>query len=326
MTFSYPSRPHQLALDAISLVFPAGETTFIVGSSGSGKSTLTNLLFGLYGVTSGSLLVDGLPLTNLDIDWLRKNITIVQQQSDLFNESMVKNVAFGYQGAVLTNTAMMQSLEFALLHNGIRDLPKGINTQVGYGGDTLSGGQKQRLALARARLRDTPVLVLDEATSALDSLTRTKIMKNIRAWRQERTTVVITHDMSQVLADDFVYVLENGMVSEQGFKHMLSLGAEDKCIERPGSVTGFPRISESHDCPMSSFGFSLEGGTSISPDVAFQENPKTPRREGRETTPKTSVETSSEESVLSSGELASPIDPRAPLMKGMPKSPTIKRD
>lgn len=222
VSFFYPSRPDQPALKNASFLFPAGETTFVVGRSGSGKSTLGNLLLRFYDVNSGDVLIDGHHIQSLDIGWLRENVTLVQQQSVLFDETLFKNIALGRQDhSTLRKQEMKDSIDMTLLQYTISGLPKGLDTMVGRDGNALSGGQKQRVALTRARLRNTPILILDEATSALDHISNSIVMKAIRTWRQGKTTIIITHDMSQVQDEDYAYVLEEGAIVQDGFRGSL---------------------------------------------------------------------------------------------------------
>ncbi|GKU13822.1 unnamed protein product [Fusarium langsethiae] len=219
VSFAYPSNPTVKVLKESNFFFPSGEITFIVGRSGSGKSTLGNLIVGFYEPLSGQVHVDSRPLQVLDRQWVRENITLIQQSSVLFNESFFKNVAFGHQypdGA--TRSEVMGACDAALLQTTLAALPEGLDTNVGADGYNLSGGQKQRLALARARLRDPPVLILDEITSGLDQVSRTLIMDAIRAWRRGKTTIIITHDVAQIEDNDFVYVMDNAALVQEGFR------------------------------------------------------------------------------------------------------------
>jgi ATP-binding cassette subfamily B (MDR/TAP) protein 1 len=196
--------------------------TFIVGKSGSGKSTVSNLLLRFYQATSGDITIDGQAIQDLDIKWLRNNITLVQQQSILFNETIFKNIALGRTDHnKVSHSQVKQAISFAALDETIKDMDKGLDTLVGAGGNSLSGGQRQRVALARARLRDAPVLILDEATSALDETSRKRVMKAVRSWRRDKTTIIITHDITQIEPSDFVYVMENGCVVEVGYRSAL---------------------------------------------------------------------------------------------------------
>lgn len=222
LSFAYPARPDQLALDDVTMRIPAGEITYLIGKSGSGKSTLSQLLMRFYKSSPGSILVDGIPLESLDVGWLRSNFTLVEQTSLLFNDTVFRNIAFGRHDLDnVTKADVMEAVEFALLQLMVTDMPDGLETIVGYKGGTMSGGQRQRMALARARLRDTPILMLDESTSALDHISRALMMDAIRHWRRGKTTIIITHDISQILAEDYVFVLEQGKLVQEGFRrHM----------------------------------------------------------------------------------------------------------
>lgn len=185
-----------------------------------------------YPPTSGEILIDGNPIDALNINWVRNNITLVEQRSVLFNDSVLKNIAFGRQDYETVSTEDVQnSIEVAMLQSVLDSLPKGLGTCVGPGGNLLSGGQKQRVAIARARLRDTPILILDEPTSALDPVNRVAVMKAIRKWRSRKTTIIITHDMSQISDQDFVYILENGTIVQSGYR--------DAVEKQPGSEKYF---------------------------------------------------------------------------------------
>jgi len=177
--FAYPSNLQQPVLNNATFFFPAGEITFVVGKSGSGKSTLGNLLMKYYEPLRGDILIDGHSIQTLDADWLRQNVTLVQQQSVLFNETVYQNIAFGKQDHVAMEDVLSAS-ETGDLGQTLIDLPKGLDTLVGSNGKSLSGGQQQRIAIARARLRDAPIVILDEATSALDQTSKHKIMEEIR--------------------------------------------------------------------------------------------------------------------------------------------------
>ncbi|EFR05351.1 multidrug resistance protein 1 [Nannizzia gypsea CBS 118893] len=222
VTFAYPSQPARRVLDNCSFFFPAGDTTFVVGKSGSGKSTIGNLLMRFYAPIFGEIRIDDRLIQTLDISWIRNNITLVQQESILFNETMLKNITFGSRNAEnITPRDIFAATKLAGLQDTILSFPLRLDTVVGSGGRSLSGGQRQRMALARARLRDTPILILDESTSALDHLSRISLMNAIRAWRQGKTTIIITHDLSQIRPQDFVYVIDRGKIAHQGYRHVL---------------------------------------------------------------------------------------------------------
>lgn len=223
VSFAYPSNPNKLVLNRSSFFFPAGEMTFLVGRSGSGKSTLSNLILKFYNPTTGSVLIDGHPAETLSDNWVRSNITLIQQSSILFNDSVFMNVAFGGRDpSRVTRDDVQAACDMAMLQSTIVGLPDGLDTNVGLGGYNLSGGQKQRLALARARLRDPPVLILDEVTSGLDPISRVLILEAIRLWRAGKTTIIITHDVSQIQSNDYVYVMDKSYLVQEGFrKHLI---------------------------------------------------------------------------------------------------------
>ncbi|KAI6358600.1 hypothetical protein MCOR25_007283 [Pyricularia grisea] len=214
VSFAYPSSPAVQVLKQTSMTFKPGKMTFLVGRSGSGKSSITNLLVKFYEPLSGEILLDEHPLQTLDSEWVRKNVTLVQQQSTLFSDTLYANITMNSDN--VSRDKVKAACEMALLQSTIASLPQGLDTLVGPGGQSLSGGQRQRVALARARLRDTPVLILDEVTSGLDPKSKLMIMDAIRYWRSGRTTIVITHDISQVGDDDYVYVMDKAEVREEG--------------------------------------------------------------------------------------------------------------
>ncbi|WVQ78127.1 hypothetical protein IAT38_000208 [Cryptococcus sp. DSM 104549] len=231
ISFAYPSRPDNPVLRDISLFIPPGETTFIVGGSGSGKSTIAQLLLRLYNPTSGEITMDNQSFGFLDAGFTRENIAAVQQGCILFDMSVHDNVAMGLAGAGVdmktgvrrepkdvTRAEVVEACKMAMIHDFVESLPDGYETILGTGGSSLSGGQRQRLAIARARIRNPTVLILDEATSALDATSRVLVFQALKAWRNNRTTIVITHDLSQIVSDDFVYVMQHGVIAEQGFR------------------------------------------------------------------------------------------------------------
>lgn len=194
-----------------------------MGSSGSGKSTISNIILRMYDISSGVILIDGSPLPFLNTKWLRDNITVVEQQSVLFNSSIVDNIKLGRVSSpggeplqAVTPEELQEAIDFALLASVIEESDRGLDTIVGVGGSRLSGGQRQRVALARARIRDTPILILDESVSALDVSARARVMQAVRTWRAGRTTVIITHELSQIRDDDKFYMLSHGKVIKKG--------------------------------------------------------------------------------------------------------------
>lgn len=222
VSFAYPSNPGNTVLNRASFLFQSGGLTFLVGKSGSGKSTIANLLLKFYEPLTGSILIDGQPIETLDDTWIRENVTLIQQSSILFNDTFFMNVAFGSRDpSSVTREEVRAACETVLLQSTVANLPDRLDTIVGIGGHNLSGGQRQRLALARARLRDPPVLILDEVTSGLDPTSRVLILEAIRLWRAGKTTVIITHDVSQILNEDYVYVLDQSYLVQQGLRRDL---------------------------------------------------------------------------------------------------------
>lgn len=208
-------------MTGVNFFFPANETTYVVGRSGSGKSTVSNLLMKYYEINQGEILIDGHSIQTLNLGWLRENITLVQQQSVLFNETILQNIAFGKKPPV-SREEILNATQTADLQQTLDDMPDGLNTVIGSAGKSLSGGQQQRIAIARARIRDSAILILDEATSALDQKSRATVTENIREWRRGKTTIIITHDVSRILDDEYVYVLEHGVIVQEGYRKKLA--------------------------------------------------------------------------------------------------------
>lgn len=219
--FSYPTRPDTKVLKNVSIDFPAGELTFIVGRSGSGKSTLSNLLLNFYSTSSGRVEVDGFSVGSLSERWLTDNITLVEQTCTLFNDTIKNNILMGCISSNIervTEDELQEAVQFSLLDGVVRDLKDGLETMVGTGGTLLSGGQQQRVALARAKVRDTPILILDESVSALDIVMRDLVIEAVKTWRKGKTTIILTHEFNQIGPDDYVYLMEDGRVAEQGLR------------------------------------------------------------------------------------------------------------
>ncbi|KAK7206744.1 P-loop containing nucleoside triphosphate hydrolase protein [Myxozyma melibiosi] len=235
VSFAYPSRPDQLVLRNDSFHTPAGQLTFIVGGSGSGKSTIHALIIGLYQSKVGSISVDGMNIEFLSQTWLRRMITVVQQESVIFRDSIENNIKLGVENpGEIDEETVSQAVRVALLEETIKNMPDGLKTFLDGSGSELSGGQRQRLALARAVVRNTPVLILDEATSALDIVSRSLVMDAIRTLRQGKTTIVITHDITQIQKNDSVIVMMDGQVVQQGTRDVLerdNAGAFAKLIK-----------------------------------------------------------------------------------------------
>ncbi|KZT00697.1 P-loop containing nucleoside triphosphate hydrolase protein [Laetiporus sulphureus 93-53] len=250
ITFAYPSRPSMPALKDVSIFLPSDETSFIVGSSGSGKSTIAQLLLQMYLPQGGSIRLDDQETAYLDEEWMRSHVAAVSQGCILFDMTVHENVAIGlaFPGSSrrpedVSRAEVEAVCRAALMHEFVRDLPNGYDTQLGTGGANLSGGQKQRLAIARALLRNPTVLILDEATSALDATSRILVFEAVKRWRQNMTTIVITHDLSQIASDDFVYMLKDGQLVEQGYRSELeacTYGEFRQMVDMQDASGGFP--------------------------------------------------------------------------------------
>lgn len=171
-----------------------------------------------YSLSSGTIYIDGHDVEDLDTSWLRNNITCVRQDTVLFNETVKTNIALGHRyHKHVTPEQLLESIKLAVLEDTIADLPFGMDTHVGVGGSALSGGQIQRIVIARARIRNTSILILDESTSALDHANKVAVIDGIRKWREGLTTIFITHDVAQISGDDFVYSFEDGRVKNEGY-------------------------------------------------------------------------------------------------------------
>ncbi len=212
--FIYPSRT-EAALAGIDLHIRPGETLALVGPSGGGKTTLVNLLPRFYAPTSGRILLDGYDLQSLTLDSLRANVALVSQEVVLFNDSIYANIAYGRMGGTAERD-VVAAAEAAHAMAFIRETPEGLNTLIGENGLRLSGGQRQRLAIARALLKDAPVLILDEATSALDSESERHVQAALETLMRGRTTIVIAHRLSTIERADRIAVLERGRIVELG--------------------------------------------------------------------------------------------------------------
>jgi len=219
--FAYGGR--ERLLDGFDLVVPAGSTLGIVGATGSGKSTIVKLLLRLYAIDRGQILLDGVPIGDLCLTDLRRAIGLVSQEVFLFHGTVAENIAYGSFGA--TRGAIERAASQAEAASFIADLPEGLDTVVGERGQRLSGGQRQRIALARAILKNPPVLILDEATAAVDNETEAAIQRSLDRITAERTTLVIAHRLSTVRHADRIVVMEQGRIVESGHHdELLALG------------------------------------------------------------------------------------------------------
>jgi subfamily B ATP-binding cassette protein MsbA len=212
--FTYPTR-NQPALDGIDLAVRPGETVALVGGSGGGKTTLVNLLPRFYAPEAGRILLDGHDIQDLTLESLRANIALVSQDVVLFNDSVRANIAYGRMGGA-SDAEVAAAAEAAHAMDFVRETPDGMRTLIGENGLRLSGGQRQRLAIARALLKNAPLLILDEATSALDSESERLVQSALEALMRGRTTIVIAHRLSTIERADRIVVLERGRIVETG--------------------------------------------------------------------------------------------------------------
>lgn len=212
VTFAYQGRSN--ALEQLSLTVPAGQTIGIVGATGSGKSTLVKLLLRFYEVQQGEILLDGVDIRELDLRALRQSIGWVSQDVFLFHGTVAENISYGSFDA--SREEIMKAAIAAEAHDFITGLPDGYDTIVGERGQKLSGGQRQRLAIARAILKNPPILILDEATSAVDNETEAAIQRSLRRITQNRTTIAIAHRLSTIRHAHCIYVMEQGKIQESG--------------------------------------------------------------------------------------------------------------
>ena len=203
-----------LVLDDVSFKLARGRRFGLAGESGSGKSSLINLLFRFYDPTAGSVEIDGIPLTSLRIADLRSQLALVSQDILLFNATVAENIAFGKIGA--TREEVLRAAQAAYAHDFIEGLPQGYDTPLGERGQRLSGGQRQRIAIARAFVRNAPILVLDEATASLDSQAESEVQKAIDHLAENRTVICVAHRLSTLRSMDWILVLEKGRIIEQG--------------------------------------------------------------------------------------------------------------
>lgn len=228
--FSYQNR-NQIIQD-LSLKIPAGQTIAIVGATGSGKSTLVKLLLRLYEINAGVITIDGIELNRLKLEDLRQAIGLVSQDVFLFHGTVAENIAYGSFDASLTD--IIEAAKIAEADEFIRDLPQRYETIVGERGQKLSGGQRQRIAIARAVLKNPPILILDEATSAVDNETEAAIQRSLEKITKNRTTIAIAHRLSTVRNADCIYVMEQGKLVESG--------THENLLEAPGIYAGLWRV------------------------------------------------------------------------------------
>jgi subfamily B ATP-binding cassette protein MsbA len=213
-------------LRGVSFSVRAGQMIAIVGRSGAGKTTLVNLLPRFYDVSGGSILIDGIDIRDVTLASLRKQIGIVTQETMLFDDTVANNIAYGDPSA--PRAMVEEAARAAHAHEFICGLPKGYDTLIGERGQRLSGGQRQRLAIARALLKDAPILVLDEATSALDTEAELLVQEALANLMMNRTSFVIAHRLSTIRRADAIIVLERG--------HVVEMGRHEELLARPAGA------------------------------------------------------------------------------------------
>jgi len=201
-------------LKNFSLEVPKGKTVALVGQSGSGKSTIANLLTRFYDVNEGTIMIDGTDIKDMTMNSLRNLLGLVTQDSILFNDTIKNNILIGKENA--TDEEIIEALKVANAYEFVKELPNGINTNIGDAGNKLSGGQKQRLNIARAVLKNPPIMILDEATSALDTESEKLVQVALENMMQNRTSIVIAHRLSTIQKADKIVVMKKGEIVEQG--------------------------------------------------------------------------------------------------------------
>lgn len=234
---SYPGSANE-ALAGISFSVAAGEHVALVGHSGSGKSTAVNLVPRFWNVSSGSVKIDGIDVRDLTLSSLRHQISVVSQDVFLFDTSIRENVTYGLTG--ITNEDVKAAIEAAALTEFVQTLPQGLDTRVGENGNLLSGGQKQRVSIARALLKNAPILILDEATSALDSESEQKIKVALDCLMKGRTCLMVAHRFSTIENADRIIVMDQGRIVEEGTPDALiaknGIYAKLKALQTGGSM------------------------------------------------------------------------------------------
>ncbi len=215
VSFSYPNQ-EKAALTDISFDVQQGKTIALVGRSGSGKSTIASLVTRFYtGLSQGDIRLDDVSIYDYSLKNLRHQVALVSQQVTLFNDTIANNIAYAYPGEV-TREQIIEAATLAHAMEFIETMPEGLDTYIGENGVMLSGGQRQRIAIARAMLRNSPVLILDEATSALDTESERAIQKGLDNLRQNRTSIVIAHRLSTIESADEILVVDQGKIIERG--------------------------------------------------------------------------------------------------------------
>jgi subfamily B ATP-binding cassette protein MsbA len=224
VSFRYPDSPNGFSMRNFSLEVKRGEVVALVGPSGSGKTTLASLLPRFYDVTEGAIRIDGQDIRNVSLISLRQQIALVSQETFLFDDTVAGNIRYGRPGARVDEIA--EAARNALADDFIQELPEGYQTRIGERGAKLSGGQRQRLSIARALLKNAPILILDEATSQLDTESEVLVQGALANLMANRTVIVIAHRLSTIRRADRIVVLSGGAISE--------IGSHDELVSQGG--------------------------------------------------------------------------------------------
>ena len=214
ISFRYPGSPDGFLLDAVNFEVNAAEVVALVGPSGAGKTTIANLVPRFYDVTGGAITIDNKDLRDLQLASLREKIAIVSQDTFLFNDTVKNNIRYGKTKA--KDDEIREAARNAMAEEFILRMPDGYDTMIGERGHKLSGGQRQRIAIARALLKNAPILILDEATSHLDSESEMLVQRALQNLMSHRTVIVIAHRLSTIRRADRIVVLDNGRIAETG--------------------------------------------------------------------------------------------------------------
>jgi subfamily B ATP-binding cassette protein MsbA len=252
--FAYDDDPGRPILRKVSFTARAGQVIAIVGLSGAGKTTLVNLIPRFYDVTEGAILIDGVDIRSVTLKSLREQIALVTQETVLFDDTVAANIAYGAPGA--SRDAIESAARAANAHDFITHLAGGYHATIGERGQRLSGGQRQRIAIARALLKDSPLLVLDEATSSLDAESELLVQDALANLMRNRTTFVIAHRLSTVRRADQIVALEKGRVVE--------IGTHEELVSRPGGL--YAKL-----CALQTFDERDEDETAAAPAAVSEE-------------------------------------------------------